>query len=367
MDRQVMPVDRQNFFATINPAVPVCFVIHGSYNRWGDVVEESRHIHHWIRSANCGPLQVVFFTWAADGNLPFIFPVDIALLGRRSSFHAVYLAQLMMQMPPEVPVSLLGHSHGARVAVSSLHLLGGGTIEDGHRLPGPAAPRRVRATLIAPALDHNWLNPGQRYGLALSSTERMLLVRNHRDVTLALYPLRKPFGQSSMGYRGLNQCDWMQLEGQGAKITDMDAAPFVKARHSWSSYYRHQELAAAIAPYVYFNDAVASEMPENGPLLIPAGPVGPTPVGDLSPTISRLPQRSAAGTQPPVPLTTPGWKPTAAAPSSGPVLKIEPTYVQSVPKETSRVSVGDDVPQATGRDSTASNGKGPVLLELDER
>jgi hypothetical protein len=281
-DRSFCPQGRDAFLASIRPDRPVCFVVHGSYNWWGDVMVESRRIHRWIRSAAPQtPLQVVIFTWPSDGNMPFIFPVDIAILGRRSAAHGTYLASLISLIPVEQNVSIVGHSHGARSTVAALHVLGGGVLEQGQALPpGHAVPQHLRAVLLAAAIDHDWLNPGQRYGQALLVPEKVLLMRNSRDATLGIYPLRKGFGERALGREGLGPDDRFVLGSWSSKIVEMDVAAFADWHHGFAHYHERPELAAAILPYVYFQDAPATV----GPVLGPAS---------VSPTTPMLPTRSA--------------------------------------------------------------------------
>jgi hypothetical protein len=278
---------REAFLASVRPDRPVCFVMHGSYNRWRDVMLESRKINRWLRSAAPdSPLQVVFFTWPSDGNMPFLFPVDIAILGRRSSAHGAYLASVISQLPADQQVAIVGHSHGARTAAAAMHLLGGGALEEGPGLPaGSTYPRQVRAVMIAAAIDHNWLNPGQRYGQALLVPERILLVRNSRDSTLAVYPMRKFMGERALGKDGLGQDDRFALGSLGPKVVELNAAEFADWHHSFADFHQHPELAAALLPYVYFReDAVSPAAAPTGPTIgaphpasinSPSGPLVP--------------------------------------------------------------------------------------------
>lgn len=284
-ERDLHKATHEAFLGSIRPDVPVCFVIHGSYNWWRDVVTESRKINRWVRSSDpTAPLQVVFFTWPSDGNMPFIFPVDIAVLGRRASQHSMYLAGLIGQLPPEQPVCLLGHSHGARASVAAMHLLAGGALEEGQRLPpGYATPTHLRAVLIAAAIDHNWLNPGQRYGQALLLPEQVLLMRNSRDATLAIYPLRKGWGERAIGRNGLGLSDRYAMDAMGKKVVELDAAQFAGTNHSFSDYHERAELAAAIVPYVHFPEAKGTAEPyEPSQPIRPAkekpGPGEPEPI-----------------------------------------------------------------------------------------
>lgn len=276
---------REAFLASVRPDRPVCFVLHGSYNRWRDIMVESRRIHRWLRSAAPeSSLQVVFFSWPSDGNMPFLFPVDIAILGRRSAAHGTYLAGLIGQLPSEQQVSIIGHSHGARAAVAALHLMGGGTLEQGQALPGGyCPPHHLRVVLIAAAIDHDWLNPGERYGQALLIPEQVLLMRNSRDSTLALYPMRKGFGERAIGKGGLGRDDRFALGPLGTKVVELDAADFAEWHHSFADYHQHPELAAALLPYVFCQ--------EQGMIVQPAQPGAPTsaPVSITPPTSVQRP------------------------------------------------------------------------------
>jgi hypothetical protein len=116
------------------------------------------------------------------------------------------------------------------------------------------APHHIRAVLVAAAIDHDWLNPGERYGQALLIPEQVLLMRNSRDSTLALYPMRKAFGDRAMGKDGLDRCDRVALGPLGTKVVELDAAQFATWHHSFADYHQHAELGAAIVPYVYFQE-----------------------------------------------------------------------------------------------------------------
>lgn len=296
-NKNLAPETHATFVASIQPDRPVCFVIHGSYNWWRDVLEESQKINRWIHASSPGtPVQVVFFTWPSDGNMPVIFPVDIAVLGRKSAAHGIYLADLVTQLPPEQRVSIVGHSHGARAGVAAMHLIGGGTTENGLALPAARnTPQHLRAVLIAAAIDHNWLNPGERYSKALFPPERVLLMGNSRDATLGVYPMRKGFGERALGKNGLGQDDRFVLGALGPKVVELDVAQFTDWHHSFSHYHERPELAAAATPFIFFNDeSQAAAGPANGPAIGPPPSKGPS----IGPIISPEPYK-------PAPMATP--------------------------------------------------------------
>lgn len=364
-DRDLRDVGREAFSASLRPDIPVCFVVHGSYNWWRDVVKESRSIHRWIRSgAPDTPVQVVFFTWPSDGNMPIIFPVDIAILGRKASRHSLYLAHLIGSLPPEQQVCILGHSHGARSATAALHLLGGGAVEDGQRLPpGYSTPQHLRAVLVAAAIDQSWLNPGNRYGQALWPPERILLMRNSRDSTLAVYPYRKFGGEKAMGKDGLALQDRFQMDQLGHKIVELDAAQFAHGNHSFADYHQHPELAAAIVPFVYFRDDNGSAPPATAPPAISQRQPAQPQAG--SQTI-QPPRITPAGNQVPA-------KGPAASPTSLP--RLQPVPVPDAPateeaphriQPKTRPASPDEVP-ADKLDRTArKKWRNPFQLKLEQ-
>ena len=279
---------RERFLGSLRPDRPVCFVIHGSYNYWPDVLRESRRCRDWIaRSAQGQPVQVVFFTWPANGYVPIAFPVELAVLGRRASYHGVYLANLVAHFPPEQPVCLVGHSHGARCVVATLHALGGGAVEDGTRLaPGLAPPRRVRSVLLAAAIDHHWLNPGARYGRALFPVEKILVVHNQADAWLRVYSWKNLLGNSSaLGQSGLSQADHFQLASLNQKVVLLDGTRLTGNDHDFTAFNTRAEYADAIAPMVTFTDA--------SPALPPAESVPSVPY-----LTNRLPVPPATGARP---------------------------------------------------------------------
>jgi len=199
------------------------------------------------------------FTWPSEGYMPFIFPVDLAILGRRSANHGFYIANLISHFPADQPVCLIGHSHGARAAVATLHLLGGGSVDNGATLPlGAPVPKRLRAVLLAAGIDHDSLNPRGRYGKALLPVERLLVIRNADDGWLTTYPWRAGLpGPPALGKTGLKTEDRLELGDLGYKVVQLDATQFIGISHGFKAYNTNAAMAAAITPYVTFHDEAA--------------------------------------------------------------------------------------------------------------
>jgi hypothetical protein len=129
---------------SIQPDVPVCIFCHGSFVSWQDVLNESCETWKWLHKACPNQqIQMIYFSWPSDR--PVISPIiqlDVNRLGRRAGRNGFYMASLVQQIPSENPVCLIGHSHGTRVIASSLHLLGGGSVENYVLRSGPLTGQR---------------------------------------------------------------------------------------------------------------------------------------------------------------------------------------------------------------------------------
>ena len=248
--------DWNEFAKSLEPGVPVCFVIHGSFVNWASARQDSHRTYQWLRAAAPDkPLHVVFLTWPSEYLIRILPHVTIATLGKRSAFNGFYLAQLIGRIPPQHPVSLLGHSHGVRTTLAAMHLLGGGRVEGRTLCRKPKYHgHRLRAVLAAAAVDHHWLNPGKRYDRALCPLEALVNLRNRLDPALWIYPLRRPFGHLALSHSGFLRSDRRRLGAANAKLVEFDVSRFVGQGHMWPNYYNRPEIAKALIPYLYFSD-----------------------------------------------------------------------------------------------------------------
>ncbi len=239
----------------IVPGVPVCIFIHGAFVDAESHQYESARTYNWIRQAAPHlPLQVIFYTWPSDASHMALSPLLINQRGTWAANNAFYLADLIAQLPPECPVCLVGHSHGARTTVATLHLLGGGQVA-GYTYPyNTGTHRRYRAILAAAAFDRNWLNPGQKYDRAMSQVEGVVNLQNRGDWALNLYPLRLPFSRKAIGATGFTRWDRTRLGNESCKAIDLDVTDYVGLSHTWPHYYAEPTIAQAIVPYTYFVD-----------------------------------------------------------------------------------------------------------------
>lgn len=241
---------------TIQPGVPVCIFCHGSFVSWEDVLNESCETWRWLHKACPNQqIQMIYFSWPSDR--PVFSPIvqiDVNRLGLRAGRNGFYMASLVQQIPSECPVCLVGHSHGTRVITSSLHLMGGGTVDGYVLTAGPYPQHRLRAVFAASAMDHNWMNPGYRYDRALCTVECMLNLRNSCDPALLIYPLRRPFSGGALGYTGVTRRDRNRLGSCGKKLHELDLTEEIGPRHYWPHYFRRDWLAHAIRKYLFFGE-----------------------------------------------------------------------------------------------------------------
>lgn len=246
----------------IDPNVPICIVVHGSYSTWRSLLADSKPVNRWLRSAApASPLQVVFYTWPSEPITAVLPAVDVGILGRRASYNGFYLSQLIQQTPDNSRISFFAHSHGARVVSASLQLLDGGAL-NGYQLRQPGRGNRtMRPIFAAAAIDHHWLNPGERFGRAMNQIDQGLVLYNERDIALMLYPLRRLFSHRPLGLVGFDRTDRRLQNGRARKLTEVDVTPQVDTGHLWENYIAKRTIAAAMRPYLFFEEVQRQQCP----------------------------------------------------------------------------------------------------------
>lgn len=253
------PSDYSEMLSRLEPGVPVCIMAHGSFVDTLSATRESAYTYHWIRSAAGNQrMQMIYFHWPSYRALSPLIQLDTNQLGRQAARNGFYLAELISALPPECPVSILGHSHGSRVASSALHLLAGGNVQGyRHRNVGTNG-RPIRTVFLAGAIDHHWLNPGEKYDRALSSTQGILNLKNRVDPALAIYPFRLPLlTRRPIGSLGMTNGDRRRTGPQSQKVVDFEVSEEIGHSHLWPYYFNSQRIANTMRNYVYFPDLVS--------------------------------------------------------------------------------------------------------------
>ncbi len=247
VDRQWLPADGEEFFADSDPSVPTIVFVHGNRADRGTAVGDGWRLYRQIALISAGrPIRLVFWSWPSD-RIRGRNRRDVQTKAAYSDTQSYYLADWLGKMPPQVPVSLVGYSFGARVITGALHMAAGGQVA-GRRLPPreEAPPRSIRVVLVAAALDADWLLPGRRNGLALSKIDRLLITRNRRDPVLKWYPLmygRR--GPEALGYAPTT-CG---VAAEQIELLDLGCA--VGRSHDWRDYVHAAPLRYRLEEYVF--------------------------------------------------------------------------------------------------------------------
>ncbi len=210
-----------------------------------------------IRCADERPVRFVIWSWPSDkaGG-----PVeDARIKAARTNTHGYYLAWFIDQLNPDVPVGIWGHSFGARIATGALHLLGDGTLACRQLVARVSnSPRRMRAALLAAAVDCDWLLPGHCHGQALTQLDDLLLVNNCCDRLLQRYSIiygrrscREALGYNGLGIRRLSADDAM-------KVSQMNACCYVGKQHQFDNYLNSAAIMVRVRSHLLFGGTTAT-------------------------------------------------------------------------------------------------------------
>lgn len=249
------PSTLEAFLASDEPGVPTCFFVHGNRVSRNEAFYVGWRAYQRLaaQASPEQPFRFVIWSWPSSrihGQLK-----DARAKAYQSDAHAVYLAWLMDQMDPQVPVSLLGYSYGARLITGSLHILGGGRLI-GRALPARLHPDRLpaRVVLMAGALDNYSLKPYARNGLALTQVERMLVMTNPADEVLRYYRLLYGLhGRTqALGYTGAAGLGL--LGSSQSKVTHWNVARYVGPDHELNRYLYSPSVIAGMASYALYGD-----------------------------------------------------------------------------------------------------------------
>ena len=244
---------RKEFLATGQFDSPTIFFVHGNRMSAYEALPRGLKVFRRLFCDNYRkPVRYVIWSWPSapiKGRVK-----DVRLKAYLSQAHAYYLAKIVDEMDDDLPVGFVGYSFGARLIAASLHLLGGGEVV-GQRLDPGVVERHhpMRAVLVAAALDNDWLLPGRNYGCALPQLERIMVVVNHRDPALRLYPLlrRGPMPEA-LGFTGL-PFD-RHADGLLRRVEQLDVSESVGKAHALKNYISARKLATRIGPFLSFPD-----------------------------------------------------------------------------------------------------------------
>ena len=266
-----VPSTLEAFLATDDPNTRTTFYVHGNWATEDDAHFTGNRMRELLTDGACSSWRFVIFTWPAD-RCGKSMVRDARMKAARAEAQSYYLAWLLDQLNPRVPVTLVGYSYGTRLISSGLHLLGGGAVHH-RRLEPRVHPGRcgIRAILIAAAIDANCFGVDGRYSAALFSVDCVLATVNARDPYLCFYSLLYGAGgPPALGYSGLIEA--AKLKSRSQLVSQMDVTRSVRRHHVLNSYVEAPQVLAELRHFAQA-DVIETTVPsEVGPEASAANP-----------------------------------------------------------------------------------------------
>ncbi|HUY32102.1 MAG TPA: hypothetical protein VMV69_04920 [Pirellulales bacterium] len=242
---------REEFVAAMDASLPTTFFVHGSFLNHKWAVRCGWRYYHGVGNG-VPAFRLVLWSWPAE-RIPHRNALDnFRVKMARSERQGYYLAALINQLDPAVPLSLTGHSIGCRSVCAALEGLASGEVA-GAPLPPPSftGRRAIQAGLLVPAFDPRYLWPGGRYGDALSQVDRLLVVYNPRDRMMGVHSRRiSPwvlgrYGMPEPQRLGENQYKLLQVSSQN----------WVGHAHRFSRYANSKNGTSWMRRYFFYQGA----------------------------------------------------------------------------------------------------------------
>lgn len=242
----------EEFFASSDPNVPTGIFVHGNLTDRCKAISDGHYVYNYMKQRAEGrPFRFIVWTWPAQkvrGGLRH----DARTKAHRCDAQGLFLAHFFNRAGQKTPVCAIGHSFGARIIASALHMMGGGQIA-GQSLNGSVRKRKtpLRAVLVAAAMDSNALLPNHRNGSTIDGVDRLLITRNRCDRVLKWYPLMTQRGnkQQALGYVGPTCVGCLGQERE--KIDIVSTTCSVGKTHKWPAYICSGTLRNRIATYFF--------------------------------------------------------------------------------------------------------------------
>lgn len=248
---------REEFLLAIGRGLPITFHVHGnglSNEQAMDAVHRINTLMHPLASQ----FTLVIWSWPAEHIKGAGLAENLRIKAARADAQGFYLAWLIDQIDPRAPLSLTGHSYGARTVVSGLQALAVEHLCNAAQATQPShGCRPIQAALIAGAMENSSMLPGRKYELALTQVERMLITYNCEDLTLRIF--QHVFKFPCLGITGLAS---QSLAAELAmKIEQFDTNPYLGRSHFLANHVETPLVADRLRPYFAFLDAPSVYQP----------------------------------------------------------------------------------------------------------
>jgi hypothetical protein len=244
---------------------PAVFLIHGNNYDDTESIMEALLVRDQLASLGGLPEGTLFvvFDWPSERTRRSLVR-DLNEKARRSRIAAYHLARFLEAAPGGSMICLMGQSDGARIALTTMHLLSGDELrpflaEPGARLDQGRPDLRLRCVALEAAAGHHWLDPGERLEGTLPSCEALLNLRNRGDFALSVYIYGSFTGpKRPLGLLGLTPRDRNRLGPLADRVEDIDHHSLSGRDHTlFTRALTYPCVARRIAAYTSFGDVSA--------------------------------------------------------------------------------------------------------------
>ena len=227
-----------------NGDVPLTIIyVHGNWMERDNARERVRIINSYVAKSACEPYRILMFSWPSQRDNRIL--ADVRENAQCAEAQAFYFASLLQLVSANSErVSVLGFSFGARTISGGLHLNAGGTLP-GTPILGTGNPNtRYRVSLVAPAIDRDWLETNGRHRYAMNNVDQLINLYNSRDPILRRFrfidSIASPIAAGFAGFAGFDaSANPRSTEPLIAsdRIKQYDCGTQIGSTHSERDYY----------------------------------------------------------------------------------------------------------------------------------
>lgn len=204
-------------------------------------------MYHELRKQLPQPERLRFIIWSWPSTaIKYRFVRDMRDKARRCNTEAYFLAWLLSQVDAD---AVIGSALGCRAVTGSLHLLAGKAPTLNTSITKDDRSKKLRVVLVSPAIDNDWLLPGEFHGKAVTQVKQMLLLNNSEDPTLANYAAISPKRNAiALGLSGLVSID--KLSDAADRIEQVDAVEHIGEEHGVENYLRSAPIVEQVGEFI---------------------------------------------------------------------------------------------------------------------
>lgn len=213
--------------------------VHGNWMERNSARERVRIIDRHLAAQACEPYRLIMFSWPSQRDKRIIR--DVRDNAQCADFETYYFAQLLQAVSQTSSrVSIHGFSFGARTVAGGLHLDAGGSIPGIPCLPN-AGHTAYRVTLVAPAMDREWLQTNGRLKFAMKNVDQLVNLYNSRDPVLRRFrfidSIARPIAAGFTGFEAVGNPRITEPLTGSDRIKQFDCGNQIGNTHAELDYY----------------------------------------------------------------------------------------------------------------------------------